>query len=222
MTTDDTSYRDLHEGDARAYEALPLAVRKAITELLLPLKGFYRNDSLRNKSPTEFFQDFISHAEEFPKSCSEACAKIVAQSTVLPEIRAIPTSSLAKEIRQAAFEKLDHQLGLMTQLQTIMEDHQKRCQSNKLDGLMLAQGQSILEQGHAASIQSIGEYLPMVKELTEHVLDYCCARCFGGQVSLERQQIALESIQSAIAEELDQAAQVIRAIGEAERSGVGT
>ena len=85
------------------------------------------------------------------------------------------------------------------------------CESHELDALTEAQGASLLKQSRAVMIQNIGEYLQSVNELPENILDYCCAKCFGDRVSLQRQQQALELVQAAIATEVERAIQIISA-----------
>ena len=117
MTMDDSSSSDLQSDNSSPYEAMALAVRNEIMELLFAFQQF--SPELRSGSTkfAGFIQEFVSHAERFHNSCSEECAKIGRRASVLPEILAVPTVSLAKEIRAAVFEEVDHKLEVITQFQ---------------------------------------------------------------------------------------------------------
>jgi hypothetical protein len=75
---------------------------------------------------------------------------------------------------------------------------------------MKVQGRLLLGQCKHAFIKAICEYLQMIKELPAPLLNYCCSRCFGDQVSLDRQRKALESVAGEIGQELDSAVALIR------------
>jgi hypothetical protein len=84
--------------------------------------------------------------------------------------------------------------------------------------LALFQERAGLErQAKSLPLLKIAAYLERVTKLPERLMDYGCARCFGGQVSLERQQAALEGVLDAIARELRPAVDLTLAIPGAER-----
>ncbi len=82
---------------------------------------------------------------------------------------------------------------------------------------LLQQRLELLKQAESMAFPKIVEYLKAVRELPERLLDYGCAKCFGGHISFERQQKALESISAVIAGEMDAAIGLILALPEAEK-----
>ena len=82
---------------------------------------------------------------------------------------------------------------------------------------LLQQRLALLKQAESMTFPKIVEYLKAVRELPERLLDYGCAKCFGGQISFERQQRALESISAGIAQELEAAIGLTLALPEAEK-----
>ena len=82
---------------------------------------------------------------------------------------------------------------------------------------LLQQRAELSKQAESMTLPKIVEYLKGVKELPERLLDYGCARCFGGQVSLHRQQSVLEPISAMIAHEMEEAICVILALPDAEK-----
>jgi len=154
MSAGDASYLDLQQGDARAYEALAQAVRGRVTELLIPFNESRPHEIRQTRSLEQIFQQFILDAKSFSHSCSEDCAKIMRQSTRFPEVLATPTLSLAQEIRQATFEKLDHKLEVMKEFKATIDNHKAACESKKLDAAMLAQGYLLLAKCQAVFIDA--------------------------------------------------------------------
>jgi len=58
---------------------------------------------------------------------------------------------------------------------------------------------------------SAAEYLGEIGSVAERLLDYCCAHCYGSEVSLDRQQAVIESAQLAIKKEIELILQRIQA-----------
>jgi len=67
------------------------------------------------------------------------------------------------------------------------------------------------------ALPKIAAYLEQVTKLPERLLDFGCARAFGGQVSLERQRAALKGVMDAVVAELKPAVDITLALPEAER-----
>jgi hypothetical protein len=80
---------------------------------------------------------------------------------------------------------------------------------------LLQQRVELLRQAEFITYGKIAEYLEAVIGLPERLLDYGCAKCFGGQVSLEHQRKTLEDVQTAIAQELEPAVKLTLALPEA-------
>jgi hypothetical protein len=70
---------------------------------------------------------------------------------------------------------------------------------------LLQQKAALIKQAEAMTIPKIVEYLKAVRDLPERLLDYGCAKCFGGRVSLDRQREALERVSTTVAHEVDAA-----------------
>jgi len=81
--------RDIERLAASAYAAMARAVRDGITALLAVFKAPSPNDLLRNATVEEFLQTFLDQAGKFSEGCCQGCARIMRQSTVVPEIRSI-------------------------------------------------------------------------------------------------------------------------------------
>ncbi len=82
---------------------------------------------------------------------------------------------------------------------------------------LMQQQAALLRQGESMTFPKILEYLNAVKKLPETLVDYGCAKCFGGQVSFERQQGALEGVLAAITPKLEAAISLTHELPEAEK-----
>jgi hypothetical protein len=82
---------------------------------------------------------------------------------------------------------------------------------------LLQQRAELLRQAESITFPKIVEYLKAVADLPERLVDYGCARCFGGEVSLQRQQAALEGVQEAIERELAPALSLTLGLPEAQK-----
>ena len=82
---------------------------------------------------------------------------------------------------------------------------------------LLQQRAELLKQAETMTLPKIVEYLKAVMKLPERLLDFGCAKCFGGQVSLERQQKATEEVMAAITPQLEAAMSLIQGLPEAEK-----
>jgi len=76
---------------------------------------------------------------------------------------------------------------------------------------------ALLRQAESMALPKIAAYLEQVTKLPERLLDFGCARAFGGQVSLERQRAALKGVMDAVVAELKPAVDITLALPEAER-----
>lgn len=70
---------------------------------------------------------------------------------------------------------------------------------------LLQQQKQLEAQAKSLAFSKILEYLKAAKALPENLLDYGCAKCFGGQVDFAKQNQALERIRSATLVKLEEA-----------------
>jgi hypothetical protein len=82
---------------------------------------------------------------------------------------------------------------------------------------LMQQRAALLKQAESMALPQIAAYLEQVTKLPERLLDFGCARAFGGQVLLERQRVALQGVMDAIVAELKHAVDITLALPEAER-----
>lgn len=82
--------------------------------------------------------------------------------------------------------------------------------------VLLKQKIELLKQAQEMTLPKIKEYLEAVQDLPERLLDYGCAKCFGGQVSFDRQQSAVEAVQGDIRGEIETALQLVSGLPKAE------
>jgi hypothetical protein len=204
MTTGGTSFQDLQPGDERAYDALAQVAREAMAGFLAASKIGADAGSLTAISGDAAFlnrfKELVQRRNEQSERATVACcretAKIMRRCSIGTDVRAMSTISLAKEIRQEVFEPLDDYLKSLTELERNLDPVISKLQEGCTIPYSLMRG---LRQGGK---MGSGDYLEIVKEVPERLLDYACARCFGSQVSLDRQDKALEPIHAWIEQEL--------------------
>ena len=71
--------------------------------------------------------------------------------------------------------------------------------------VLLAQQKRLEAEAKSLAFSKILEYLKAVEELPENLLDYGCARCFGGQIDFSKQTQAVEQSQVSLKEKLEEA-----------------
>jgi hypothetical protein len=82
---------------------------------------------------------------------------------------------------------------------------------------LLQQRLELLKQAQSMTFPKIVEYLKAVSVLPERLLDYGCAKCFGGQISFDHQRRALEAISTVVAQEMESAINLTLALSDAEK-----
>jgi hypothetical protein len=200
----ETSFPDLQPGDERAYDALAQVVRETMVEFLAASKVGTDAETLTAISADEpFIQRFKelverrnAQTEKAIEACCRETAKIMRRCCVGTDLRAMSTSSLAREIRQEVFGPLDEYLRRLTELEKNLELIISKLQ----EGSTIPSG--IMHGWRQGGELGSGDYLEMAKDVPERLIDYACARCFGSQVSFERQDKALEPIHAWIEQEL--------------------
>jgi len=81
---------------------------------------------------------------------------------------------------------------------------------------LLQRREEVMDQAKFMTYRKVAEYLETVMALPECLLDYGCAKCFGGMVSLERQRMALEAVRPTIVRELEPAVRLTLELPKAE------
>jgi len=79
-------------------------------------------------------------------------------------------------------------------------------------GALAAQQLDLLKKARQLPYEKIAEFLETAVSLPEELLDYGCAKCFGGEVDFSRQQSALESVSSHATAKLKEAISLVKAI----------
>jgi hypothetical protein len=87
-------------------------------------------------------------------------------------------------------------------------------------GALAVQQLQLLQRARRLPYEKIAEFLDTSASLPEELLDYGCAKCFGGGVDFGRQKAALESISSQTTDKLKEAVSLVRAIPVAEEKKV--
>jgi hypothetical protein len=190
--SDTDSTATLDQADDRAYYATALAIQKRVTDFLAIFNAKDESTSLLpGFITTDRFRGFIERLDRFTDGCCEDCAKIVRHCSVDSALRGTPTLLLSKQIRQDVFE----------QITTVVNGFESAFKT--YDSLPTERAAMLDAQAGQQYPSFIATDLKLVKDHLDRLLDYTCAKCFGGRVSLERQQKALESILTPTTAELD-------------------
>jgi hypothetical protein len=70
---------------------------------------------------------------------------------------------------------------------------------------LLAQQQKLMDESRNLAFSKIIEYLKEVEALPENLLDYGCAKCFGGKIDFSRQALAVASVGDSIRANMEHA-----------------
>jgi hypothetical protein len=92
----------------RIYSTMADVVRSAVTNLLQPFGAVSSaRELLQTTSGEAFFERFLVTADSFTSECCQGFAKLLRESSGVAEVRAMPTTVLAKQVRQVVFQDLD-------------------------------------------------------------------------------------------------------------------
>jgi hypothetical protein len=184
-------------GDIRGYDAIAAIVA---SNLSLLLKSF---DELRNPATFRatvasecFAKTFVNQSDEFCSRCSSQAAKLMRECTVSSGIRAMPTVELTNEIRTVVFEDLDRPIAGLKGLLAELGNVTGILGAGVNDPAMRLRGMRLVRGSEALFAKSIGEYLEKLNDVNEQLVDFCCAKTFGEQISIEKQKAALKVAQS--------------------------
>ena len=204
----DTDHQSLQPGDERAYEAMALAVQTNVAWLLTPFKSeSVEVRLLRPDSAESFLLKFFYRVEDFIERCCRDYAEIMRQCALVPEIRGTPSGLLAQQIRQDVFRPVDAWLDDGNKFRRVYAEKKQR-----LSPQIIAR---FSEETKALIWMLIMGCLKAVGQQPERLRDYAAAKCFGVQVSLERQQMAWKAVEGTISKELEAAIRLPRALLEA-------
>lgn len=207
------------QADKSTYEAMATAVDTNLAKLVTTFRSISDAEALLEVIRTDnIARRFIESAEEAFRSCSFECAKIMRHDTVLGEIRALPTASLADEVRKQVFASNDEIIQCLKELETALDqiileledDYDVRMETRR--DLMCR-----MIEGNEVALRAVSGILAGAVDLIEPLLDYCFARCFGGQVSLECQQVVIELATARLEQELRPIIQMIHQLPEARK-----
>lgn len=207
--------------DVDHYMEMANVIRSNAALLLTPFKTAKNPATLLKTMRSEnFLSDFLNRADKFCSRCCSQAAKIVKERSVLSEIREMPTAELAEEIRDDVFDSLDRPMSGMRGLKDELDNVSAMINGGRIaDPAKREQGIKMVRESHALIIKSIGEYLGEITDVIEEFLDYCCEKIFGDQVSFERQQSALQSVQTDFKQKFDPVIKLIQAMPEAGDEG---
>jgi hypothetical protein len=213
---------NIQTGDVRAYEAMTAVVSSNLPTVLTPFKAVSNPKmALAVMMDETFLNEFLDSANQFCElSCSQA-AMIMRQCALLPEIRGLPTASLAGEIRKEVFESLDRIATNFEGLRTELDNLTVLLNAGRInDPARRHQGILLLRKSQSLIVGGIGEYLGKIEGVAERLLDYCFARSFGAEISFERQHAAMESVQREIREKINPIIRVFQGIRELDQTKI--
>ena len=206
-------------GDVRGYDAIAAIVT---SNLLLLLKSF---DELRNPetfrsavASERFAKTFVNQSDEFCARCSSQAAKLTRECAVSPGIRAVPTIELAKDIRTVVFEELDRPMAGVSGLLAELENVTGILGAGVNDPAMRIRGMRLVRGSEALFAKSIAEYLEKLSDVNEQLVDFCCAKAFGEQISIEKQKAALKLVETDIQLKVGPIIELIRTVPEANQN----
>ena len=82
---------------------------------------------------------------------------------------------------------------------------------------LLAQQQQLVEEARNLAFSKIVEYLKTIELLPENLLDYGCAKCFGGQIDFSKQALAVEQVRGSIKDKMRQSLELTLALKQIEQ-----
>jgi len=228
------------------YKELANIAQTAATKLLQPFIN--PSDDDENLPIDEKLLSFLVYADNFTETCCQQFAITLRRTSVLPEVRGMPTTALARQIREGCFAKTDRILasylealqGCQIDLKVAVGRLQETsvlgsafrgaavgqlagglgktgatlgvfsavlggiAESDRQTGLLWAQRKAQADAKRLAGAKMV-EYLTSVKEVTETLLDFGCAKCFGGGVDFQLQSAALADVEKAIGADINTA-----------------
>jgi hypothetical protein len=206
-------------GDVRGYEAFAVVATSNLSLLLSPFDEFRDSETLRATVGSErFVRAFLNHSDEFCSRCSSQAAKLMKECTVSPGIRAMPTVELTKEIRAVVFEPLDRPMAGLKGLLAELENVTGILRAGVNDSAMRLRGMNLVRGSEALIVKSVGEYLEELSNVNEQLVDFCCAKVFGGQISMEKQKAALQAVQADIQLKVGPIIKLIHAVVDADQN----
>lgn len=185
---DSTGFQHLQPGDERAYEAMAQVAREAMAQFL---SAFEVSTAI---SAEQLVQRLLLDTERALDTCCRKTAKLVRQCATTTDVRGIPTVSLAGEIRNEVFKELDAYIQPLSALRPDLRVLAATLKSDK--GSARLHARLVLEQAKGKIIEARRGYLEIVEKVPEALLDYARARCFGSQISFERQSRVVETIRA--------------------------
>jgi hypothetical protein len=82
---------------------------------------------------------------------------------------------------------------------------------------LLEHQQKLLDDARYLAYAKIIEYLKAVETLPENLLDYGCAKCFGGQIDFAKQALAIEQVRSSVKEKMQHSVELTLKLQQIER-----
>ena len=183
-----TGFQHLQPGGERGYEAMAQVAREAMAKL------FSAFEVGTATGAEELVERLAIETERTMDTCCRETAKIMRQCATTPDVRGIPMVSLAREIRNEVFQELDAYIQPLSALRTDLAILASTLKSDQ-DSHRL-RTRSVLDQAKGKIMEARKGYLEIVEKVPEALLDYAFARCFGNQVSFERQSQAVAAIRA--------------------------
>ena len=225
------------------YSDLARIAQEATEKLLEPFTQPKEEDQ---RTPLEDrLLDFLVYADNFTETCCQQFANTLRRTSVLPEVRGTPTTTLARQIREECFSKTDKILasylealrGCHVDLQIAAGRLQETSvlgaalggaaqgqlagglgksgaalgifgavmaglsQQEKQRGLLWEQRKALADAKNLAGRKMV-EFLESVRSVTTALLDFGCAKCFGGEVDFALQSEALARVDNAIGDRM--------------------
>jgi hypothetical protein len=82
---------------------------------------------------------------------------------------------------------------------------------------LLEQQHKLGEEARDLAFSKIVEYLKAVEALPENLLDYGCAKCFGGQIDFSKQALAVEQVRGSTKDKMRQSLELTLTLQQIER-----
>jgi hypothetical protein len=166
----------------------------------------------------DFLAGFLLSADSFSSQCCEKFAAMLRQSSTQPEVRETTEPILTRLIRNRCFEALDSTLLDYTRIVEQsgislkpklgqLADSRLRDAARDTAGLMGGpdgpQKTLLPQEGKAAALVKILEYLRGLDNLPHELLDYGAIKLFGGDVDYLQQNGFLQNMRDGIHERLN-------------------
>lgn len=225
------------------YKELATIALTAATKLLQPFTNPSADDECLPID--ERLLCFLVFADDFTETCCQQFAITLRRTSALLDVRGMPTTALARQIREDCFVKTDGILA--SYLEALKDCHidlsiaagrlqessvlgaalrgaavgqlagglgrtgaalgtftavvQGFSERERQAGLLWEQRKAKLDAERLAG-RKIVEYLESVRHVTETLLDFGCAKCFGGDVDFNLQSKALAEVEMAIGDKI--------------------